>query len=235
MTVFQAFRDNKWVADVAGTLTVDNCAQCVTLWEKIDMVPRNGNEPDKFSWTGALSGQYSARDTYNMLCQGSITCNMFEPVWKSSATPTVKLFCWLALRYRLWTSDRRHRHGLQDNPDACFTCLQAEDNVDHILMQCPYAREVWYKCLQRASLHLAEPQGGSNLKEWWTESRKRVAKPDRKKFDAMVALVARSLWKQHNARVFGEVRKQLSTERLVEAIEEEFKLWELASTMDARE
>lgn len=34
-----------------------------------------------------------------------------------------ELFCWLALRYRLWTSDRRHRHGLQDAPDPCFTCL----------------------------------------------------------------------------------------------------------------
>jgi hypothetical protein len=60
-------------------------------------------------------------------------------------------------------------------------------------MQCPYAREVWYKCLQRASLQMAEPQGCSYLKEWWTESRKRVAKPDKKKFDATVALVERSM------------------------------------------
>jgi hypothetical protein len=45
--------------------------------------------------------------------------------------------------------------------------------------------------------------------------------------------------KQRNARVFSDVRRQLSTEQLVEAIEEEFKLWELArnggSTTDARE
>jgi hypothetical protein len=86
---------------------------------------------------------------------------------------------------------------------------------------------------------MAEPQGCSYLKEWWTESRKRVAKPDKKKFDAMVALVERSLWKQRNARVFEEVRRQLSTEHLVKAIEEEFKLWELVrnggSTTDARE
>jgi hypothetical protein len=40
---------------------------------------------------------------------------------------------------------------------------------------------------------MAEPQGCSYLKEWWTESRKRVAKPDKKKFDAMIALVERSM------------------------------------------
>jgi hypothetical protein len=44
----------------------------------------------------------------------------------------------------------------------------------------------------------------------------------------MVALVVRSLWKQRNARVFGNVRLQLSTDQLVNAIGEEFKLWEIA-------
>jgi hypothetical protein len=81
--------------------------------------------------------------------------------------------------------------------------------------------------------------GGATGEEWWSKSRKRVFKPDKRKFDAMVALVARSLWKQRNARVFDNVRRQLSTEQLVEAIEEEFKRWELArnggSTSDARE
>jgi hypothetical protein len=107
-TVFPATLDNA-VADVAGTLTVENCIQCVKLWEQIHRVQRNVQEPDKFIWNGAASGQYSAKDTYAMLCQGSTTYSMFEPVWKSYATPTIKLFCWLALRYRLWTSDRRYR------------------------------------------------------------------------------------------------------------------------------
>jgi hypothetical protein len=80
--------------------------------------------------------------------------------------------------------------------------------------------------------------GGATGEEWWSESRKECLNRI-KKIDAMVALVARSLWKQRNARVFDNVRRQLSTEQLVEAIEEEFKLWELArnggSTSDARE
>jgi hypothetical protein len=64
---------------------------------------------------------------------------MYSPVWKSFAPAKCKIFAWLALRYRLWTSDRRARFGLQENPDPCFTCLQEEDRVDHILIQCPYA------------------------------------------------------------------------------------------------
>jgi hypothetical protein len=39
---------------------------------------------------------------------------------------------------------------------------------------------------------------------------------------------ARTLWKQRNARVFGNVQQQWSTERIVESIQEEFRMWVLA-------
>lgn len=48
----------------------------------------------------------------------------------------------------LWTLDRRARHGLPDKPSACYTCLQDEDNVDHILAHCVYAQENWHYCLE---------------------------------------------------------------------------------------
>jgi hypothetical protein len=105
-SVYEATLNNNWVVDVAGELTIENYTQCIRLWEQIDAVHRDGQEPGKFTWTGAPSGQYSAKSTYEMLCEGSITCRTHKQVWKSAATPTVKLFCWLALRYRLWTSDR---------------------------------------------------------------------------------------------------------------------------------
>ncbi|KAK1660910.1 hypothetical protein QYE76_049069 [Lolium multiflorum] len=66
---------------------------------------------------------------------------MSEPVWGSFSPMKCKVFAWLTLRYRLWTSDRRARHGLQEHPDTCYTCLQEEDNVDHIFTLCPYTRQ----------------------------------------------------------------------------------------------
>jgi hypothetical protein len=71
--VYEATLNNSWVADVAGELTVENCTQCIKLWEQIEAVQRDSQEPDKFTWTGAPSGQYSAKNTYDRLCEGSIT------------------------------------------------------------------------------------------------------------------------------------------------------------------
>jgi hypothetical protein len=105
------------------------------------------------------------------------------------------------LKYRLWTLDRRARLGLQEHSDPCYTCLQEEDKVDHILTQCPYARYVWFDVLRSASLNIQEER-------WWTEVRKRVGKLDRKRFDSVVIITSWTLWKQKNARVFGNARGQ---------------------------
>jgi hypothetical protein len=41
-------------------------------------------------------------------------------------------------------------------------------------------------------------------------------------------LVAWTLWKQRNARVFGNIERQLSTEQIIDTIIEELSLWRVA-------
>ena len=56
------------------------------------------------------------------------------------------VFVCLTVKHRLWMSDRRARHGLQDQSSACFTSLQDEDNVKHIPSKCVYARKCVIRC-----------------------------------------------------------------------------------------
>jgi hypothetical protein len=226
--IAEALLENEWLADIDMDLSVEGCAQCVRLWEEIEAVPRDSQIPDSFFWTGSASGTYSAKDTYRMLCQGSTQFNMYEAIWKSFAPPKGKIFAWLAVRYRLWTSDRRQRHGLQENIDPCAVCLQEEDTVDHIIMQCPYARQAWFGCLTAAGLNIVEPGRESRLEPWWDAARSLVCKKDRKSFDTLVLLTAWRLWKQRNARVFGNTAEQCNTTELLRRIADEFNMWKLA-------
>jgi hypothetical protein len=168
-------------------------------------VERNELHPDKYTWKGAASGKYSAKDTYRMLCQGGITDGNHEQVWKACVPLKCKIFTWLALRDRLWTYERRFRHGLQDQRSHCFTCLQEEDTVDHILVQCPYSRMVWFRCFQETGLQIEQPQMDSLFEAWWSRVTLNVRERNRRKFDALVILIGRTLWKQRNARVFGNI------------------------------
>jgi hypothetical protein len=60
------------------------------------------------------------------------------------------------------------------------------------------------------------------------EARKRVRRIDRKRFDSMVISTAWTIWKQRNARAFGELRKQKNVGQMVDEISDEFHLWKRA-------
>jgi hypothetical protein len=110
--VGQALTGNRWISDITGDMNVESCLQCIKLWEKIDEVPRDASRPNRIYWKGIVSGEYSAKVAYDMLCQGNTSWSMAMLVWRSFAPMKCKSFSWLALRYGLWTSNRRARHGL---------------------------------------------------------------------------------------------------------------------------
>jgi hypothetical protein len=226
--VSDALRGNTWIGDLSGNITVEGCIQCVRLWEKIEEVERDDHQADRYTWKGSTSGRYSARDTYNMLCHGSVWDGNHEQVWKPRVPLKCKIFIWLALRDRLWTAERRFRHGLQEQRSPCFSCLQEEDTVDHILLQCPYSQMVWFRCSQESGLNIEQLRMDSKFGDCWSRARAAVPMRNRRNFDALVILISRTLWKQRNARVFGNTQLQWGTEQIVDSIIEEFKLWEIA-------
>jgi hypothetical protein len=62
-------------------------------------------------------------------------------VWRSAAPQKCKIFCWLAKHRRLPTNARRFQHQLATSV-ACPSCPLDED-VDHLLLTCHRAREMW--------------------------------------------------------------------------------------------
>ena len=86
----------------------------------------------------------------------------------------------------------------------CYLCEQEEDTVDHITMQCVFARQVWYSCFLRMNINTDLcPTHHSTIDAWWDDARKHVPKRLRKGFDSVVISICWNLWKQRNERVFG--------------------------------
>jgi hypothetical protein len=77
-------------------------------------------------------------------------------------------------------------------------------------------------------LQIQEPQQNTKVERWWTEARKRVRKSDRRHLDTLIILTAWTLWKQRNARVLGNVQRQINTDQIVDKVREESQLWEFA-------
>lgn len=113
------------------------------------------------------------------------------------------MFFWLALHRRLWTSERRWRHGLQDC-GACTFCGQELETVDHLLLGCVCSRQVWMALLFPLGLQglLAGPE--DELASWWIRQRRRLDSQLRTSLDSVVLLVSWIIWKERNSRVFRE-------------------------------
>jgi hypothetical protein len=69
--VSEALQENRWVTDIAGTLTMDGYNQCVTQWLEIARLHIDQHVANKSIWKGSKTGHYSVRETYRMLCQGT--------------------------------------------------------------------------------------------------------------------------------------------------------------------
>lgn len=227
-TVQQAFEADCWVSDIKTSTSFTALLQLMHLQHAITSVPRDSDRPDTFTWPCAASGTYSAKSTYNWLCQELQVCSFASAIWRSWAPLKCKIFSWLAAQYRIWTSDRRARHGLQDTVSACFTCLQEEDNVDHIFMQCVYAQETWHRCLDALQLPIQRPLATDTFLGWWMLHRQQFSKAEKRGFDTFVICTVWSLWKQRNACVFARTEQQMEAQTLVTKILDEIKDWKLA-------
>lgn len=200
--VQQALENNAWLLDIHGDLSFTAHLQLVHLAHAVSSVQRNANDGDQFSWPSNASGVYTTKSVYQRLCLGMERSPFALCIWRSWAPLKCKIFAWLAAQHRLWTSDRRVRHGLQELPSPCFSCLQDEDNVEHILIQCVYAREVWHYCLTECNIEAPTPVSDSTVMDWWLRARSQFRRAERRGFDTIIMITLWALWKQRNARAF---------------------------------
>jgi len=80
-------------------------------------------------------GSTTCRRPTELFFEGSTALLGAKELGKTKAPPKVKFFMWLVLHRRIWTANRRLRHGLQDSDD-CNLCSQASETCDHLFVGC---------------------------------------------------------------------------------------------------
>lgn len=171
------------VRDITGAPTAAVLCEYVILWEKLEHVVLRPSESDRFVWKWTADGTYSAHSAYRSFFIGMKSLIGTKHLWCSCVPPKVKLFFWLSLLGRLWTADRRKRHGLQQDA-ACALCSQEDETTDHLLLSCEFTREIWHMLLMSVGLQGLAPQGHVVLVDWWQRSRKLLPKSARRGFDS---------------------------------------------------
>ena len=225
-TVAEGLTNRQWVSDIRGGLSVTVLVEYLQLWNLVDGVVLQPDIADQHIWRLSAHGTYCSKSAYDALFVGSIPFGPWRRVWKTWAPLRCKFFVWLAIKNRVWTADRLAKRGLP-HPVACPLCDQAEETIQHILVSCVFARQIWTSMLHNLGLLAIVPQHGcTRFSNWWCQSIKKVEKSLRKGLNSLIILVAWEIWKHRNACVFEGVVP--CTQRVQSAVIEEGNVWCLA-------
>jgi hypothetical protein len=93
----------------------------------------------------------------------SHTCNM--PL-QTRTEGKVQTFPWLLLQNRKWTAERLRARGLPHD-DCCSLCDQEFETAKHLVLQCPFAREVWMQFQNTSSFAVRIAALSSTVCGWW--------------------------------------------------------------------
>lgn len=88
-------------------------------------------------------------------------------IWVSKAPNKVKVFAWLLFKVRLNKIENLLRKGIRPN-SSCPICVAPSEDVLHLFLLCPSARQVWWR------LGLMPPD---NLHQAWDISAPEGLKP----------------------------------------------------------
>ena len=95
---------------------------------------------------------------------------------------------WLVAHNQCWTADRLARRGLP-HPARCPLCDQEEENIQHLLIGCVFARQFWYSILHYAGLSVLAPQPSDTaLNDWWRKVENCVDSEVRKGLNLFIIL-----------------------------------------------
>lgn len=92
-----------------------------------------------------------------------------------------------------------------------------------MLIQCAFAKSVWFEVLLRKRLHHFTPTGNDALQDSWPTLVAQLQPTDRSACSTLIIATLRFIWLERNARVF---KHKSSTAAVVSAsIGAEFALW----------
>ncbi|GJM95726.1 hypothetical protein PR202_ga12503 [Eleusine coracana subsp. coracana] len=231
-TVAEALLGRQWPTDIQSGLSLVGLYEYFQLWDALLEVDLS-EENDQHIWRFDNSGLFSTKSAYRAFHIGATTFEPWRRLWKAWAPAKCKVFLWLAIWNKCWTADRLAKRGLP-NAASCVFCDQTDEDIQHILTDCVFAREFWYKILEPVGLAASTPgQEDQIFAEWWRKARKRADKLKRKGLNSLIILGAWSLWKHRNRCVFEGGQPCIQV--IMQEFNNEKQLWHLAGAKSLQE
>lgn len=151
--------------------------------EKILQIPVSlSRREDNNYWIHSEIGQYTVKSGYKLLCDwseqrknkeealgetsvASNFSNIWKKLWKLNVKGKLKHFLWKCIKGILPVNNQVYKRTGKGDP-ICKGCGEQVETIEHMLLSCRRAREVWKMAPIQWDEILAQ---SGNFSYWWNE------------------------------------------------------------------
>ena len=120
-------------------------------------------------------------------------------MWRSKVPPRVAFFLWIASLGKILTTENLWYKGVAV-VDWCFMCKKSGESVNHLLLHCPIAYDLWSMVWALFGLQWVMPHGVSDLFSSWLGSFSGHQSIDL--WRVVPHCVLWCIWRERNSRCF---------------------------------
>ncbi|KAK9988426.1 hypothetical protein SO802_028665 [Lithocarpus litseifolius] len=156
---------------------------------------------DRLVWKENKANMFSVKTAYQVALrlhhpqtgkhsQARLDQKMWKRIWSINVPPKVRTFIWRACSNILPTKTNLFQRKMRVNP-TCSMCGQHVETTEHILWECPLARNVW--ALVRGRIQ----KTSSLVSSFFLLTRQMMERLSGKEFE-LWAMIAWALWNARN-------------------------------------
>ena len=143
---------------------------------------------------------------YNIQFMGSYSNFKGNSIWKME-TEGIFFFAWLLVQCKLLTVYKLMARQWPCNP-MCSLCNSGQETIDHLILHCSFARNVWTKMAEWTQNLVQQPTDGFEVMDWLKKELAQLPKKDRRLKATLLIYGAWNIWKERNSGIFEQ--KQMS-------------------------
>jgi hypothetical protein len=133
--------------------------------------PITTNKKDHRGW-GSHTGLYTNKEGYIVIKSKSLATpipTLWNEIWRAKCLTKIDRSIWTSAQNAILTGDNLRKKGWE-GPTRCPFYVSKEETVTHLLLNCPFALEVWNLALAPWTSQVSIHAEISSLLIIWMES-----------------------------------------------------------------
>jgi hypothetical protein len=163
-------------------------------------------EEDQIRWKPSPDKGFQVQSYYKEICSYGTGSFPWKSIWKSKVPPRIAFFTWTAALGKILTAENLRRRGIVLGSWCCM-CKASGESVEHLLLHCPYAKEMWDMVFALFGIQWVMPRGVLALFECWQGNfggHQNIVV-----WRAVPHCVMWCLWRERNRRIFEDCESSI--------------------------